>query len=67
VYLDGEFDPRAVDVWATGMIYMAMRTGKLLWGAALRKRDAHYSRYLDDRKLISGFRPIERLQDVSYA
>jgi len=63
VYLDGEFDPRAVDVWATGMIYMAMRTGKLLWGAALRKRDAHYSRYLDDRKLISGFRPIERLQD----
>jgi protein-serine/threonine kinase len=67
VYLDGEFDPRPVDVWATGMIYMAMRTGKLLWGAALRKRDAHYCRYLEDRKLISGFRPIERLQDVSYA
>ncbi|KAL5313331.1 hypothetical protein ACEPPN_019064 [Leptodophora sp. 'Broadleaf-Isolate-01'] len=65
-YLDGEFDPRPVDVWPMGMIYMAMRTGKLLWGAALKHKDNNYIRYLDDRKLPSGFRPIERLQNVSH-
>lgn len=65
-YLDGEFDPRPVDVWPMGMIYMAMRTGKLLWGAALKYKDNNYIRYLGERKLPSGFRPIERLQNVSH-
>jgi hypothetical protein len=65
-YLDGEFDPRPVDVWPMGMIYMAMRTGKLLWGAALKHKDNNYIRYLGDRKLPSDFRPIERLQNVSH-
>ena len=64
-YLDGEFDLRPVDVWPMGMIYMAMRTGKLLWDAALKHRDDNYVRYLRERKPPSGFRPIERLQNVS--
>ncbi|KAH8589499.1 kinase domain-containing protein [Bisporella sp. PMI_857] len=62
LYLDDEFDSRLVDVWATGMIYMAMRTGKLLW-AASRNQDSHYMRYFGDRKRQSGFGPIERLEN----
>ena len=38
-YVDKEFDPRAVDVWATGVIYMAMRTGRHLWRVAKRDED----------------------------
>jgi protein-serine/threonine kinase len=64
-YLDGEFDPRPVDVWPLGLIYMVMRTGKLLWDAALKRKDINYIRYLDDRKLPSGFWPIESLQNAS--
>ena len=64
--LDDEFDPRPVDVWATGMVLIAMRTGKVLWGVALKNQDSHYTRHLGDRKLPSGFRPIERLPSVSY-
>ena len=63
-YLGGAFDPRPFDVWAMGIIYMAMRTGKLLWGAALKNQDSNYTRYLGDRKLSSGFQPIERLSNV---
>jgi protein-serine/threonine kinase len=44
---------------------MAMRTGKLLWGAAVKSRDDYYRRYLDDRQYYPGFRPIERLSNVS--
>jgi protein-serine/threonine kinase len=29
-YVDEEFDGRAVDVWAAGVIYMVMRTGRYL-------------------------------------
>jgi protein-serine/threonine kinase len=65
-YLDGEIDPRPVDVWPMGMVYMAMRTGKLLWDVALKHKDNNYIRYLCDRTLPSGFRPIERLQNVSH-
>lgn len=61
-----KFDPCMVDIWATGIIYMAMRTGKLLWDAAVNDEDHNYSRYVLDRTLVTGFPPIERLQDVSH-
>lgn len=64
-YVDNEFDPRAVDVWACGIIYMAMRTGRHLWRTAVKGEDEFYTRYLDDRKEESGFRPIEILKRVS--
>jgi serine/threonine protein kinase len=60
----GAYDPRSFDVWAMGIIYMAMRTGRLLWGAALKNQDGNYTRYLVDRKFSSGFQPIERLPNV---
>jgi protein-serine/threonine kinase len=64
-YVDKEFSPPAVDVWACGVIYMAMRTGRHLWRVAKKTEDEFYTRYLDDRRDESGFRPIEVLKRVS--
>jgi protein-serine/threonine kinase len=60
-YVDKEFDPRAVDVWATGVIYMAMRTGRHLWRLAQKDEDEFYERYLEGRRDEDGYAPIEIL------
>ncbi|KAI9887675.1 MAG: Pkinase-domain-containing protein [Watsoniomyces obsoletus] len=62
-YIANEFDPRAVDVWATGVIYMAMRTGRHLWTTARNddEGDDFYSRYLEGRRDEAGYAPIESL------
>ena len=65
-YVDKEFDPRAVDVWACGVIYMAMRTGRHLWRVAQKGEDEFFTRYLEDGKEESGFRPIEVLRRVRF-
>ncbi|KAL8694077.1 MAG: hypothetical protein Q9218_001192 [Villophora microphyllina] len=64
-YTEQEFDPRAVDVWATGVIYMAMRTGRHLWRIAKKDEDEFYARYLEGRKDENGYGPIETLHRVS--
>ncbi|KZM19384.1 serine/threonine-protein kinase HAL4/sat4 [Ascochyta rabiei] len=61
-YVDKEFDPRAVDVWACGIIYMALRTGRHLWRVAQKGEDEFFDRYLEDRKEEEGYRPIEVLR-----
>ena len=66
-YQGGEFDPRAVDVWATGVIYMAMRTGRHLWRVARKDEDEFYERYLEGRRDEDGYAPIETLHRVSLA
>ena len=63
-YTDIEFDPRAVDVWATGVIYMAMRTGRHLWRVAKRDEDEFFERYIEGRKGDDGYGPIETLHRV---
>ncbi|KAI5465796.1 kinase domain-containing protein [Mariannaea sp. PMI_226] len=60
-YTDKEFDARAVDVWACGVIYMAMRTGRHLWRLAKKDDDEFYARYLEGRKDEGGYGPIESL------
>lgn len=60
-YTEKEFDPRAVDVWATGVIYMAMRTGRHLWRVAKKDEDEFYGRYLVGRRDEDGYGPIEGL------
>lgn len=60
-YTEKEFDPRAVDVWATGVIYMAMRTGRHLWRVAKRDEDEFFDRYVEGRKGDDGYGPIETL------
>ncbi|PNY23066.1 Serine/threonine-protein kinase hal4 [Tolypocladium capitatum] len=60
-YTDREFDARAVDVWACGVIYMAMRTGRHLWRVAKKDDDEFYARYLEGRRDEEGYGPIEAL------
>ncbi|KAK5276041.1 serine/threonine-protein kinase HAL4/sat4 [Cryomyces antarcticus] len=60
-YVDKEFDPRAVDVWACGVIYMAMRTGRHLWRVAKPDEDEFYERYTVERRSQEGYGPIETL------
>jgi len=64
-YVEKEFDPRAVDLWAVGVIYMAMRTGRHLWRVARKEEDEFYQRYLEGRKHEDGYAPIETLHRVS--
>lgn len=64
-YTAKEFDARAVDVWACGVIYMAMRTGRHLWRVARKEEDEFYMRYLEGRRDEEGYAPIEALQKVS--
>lgn len=65
-YVDREFDPRSVDVWATGVIYMAMRTGRHLWRVAKKDEDEFFDRYLEGRRDEDGYQPIETLHRVSF-
>ena len=65
-YIDKEFDARAVDVWATGVIYMAMRTGRHLWRVAKKDEDEFYGRYLEGRRDEEGYAPIESLHRVCF-
>ncbi|KAH6850086.1 kinase domain-containing protein [Chaetomium sp. MPI-CAGE-AT-0009] len=60
-YTAREFDARAVDVWACGVIYMAMRTGRHLWRVARKEEDEFYTRYLEGRRDEEGYGPIEAL------
>ena len=60
-YTKESFDPRPVDVWSCGVIYMAMRTGRQLWGTA-QKDDQFFAKYFSDRKGKHGYEPIENLK-----
>lgn len=55
------FDPRGVDIWACGVIYMAMRTGRQLWKVA-NSKDEFFEEYIQKRKNASGYEPIESLK-----
>lgn len=56
------FDPRCVDIWACGVIYMAMRTGRQLWKLADPKKEEFFQEYLTKRKDATGYEPIEALK-----
>lgn len=60
-YTQNEFDPRAVDMWACGVIYMAMRTGRQLWSTT-QKDDIFYRQYIRNRKEKGSYGPIEALK-----
>lgn len=62
VFTQKQFDPRGVDIWACGVIYMAMRTGRQLWKLADPKKDEFFEEYLLKRKDASGYEPIESLK-----
>ncbi|GKT51836.1 serine/threonine-protein kinase KIN28 [Colletotrichum spaethianum] len=58
-YTETEFDARAIDVWACGVVFVVMRTGRYFWGKASKVEDKLYARYLEDRRIESGYAPIE--------
>ncbi|ODV88007.1 hypothetical protein CANARDRAFT_179630, partial [[Candida] arabinofermentans NRRL YB-2248] len=60
-YLVKEFDPRPVDIWACGVIYMAMRSGRQLWKLA-NEEDEFFEVYLQKRRDAKGYEPIEVLK-----
>ncbi|EIT73845.1 kinase-like domain-containing protein [Aspergillus flavus] len=57
-------DPRAGDVWAAGLVYMAMRCGRLLWRMPCADEDGGYSAYLRGRQTYDGYPPIEALEET---
>lgn len=62
LYGDKEYDLRPPDVWACGVVYMAMRTGRQLWRSANSEEDEFYREYLKGRKDANGYLPIETLK-----
>ncbi|KAH3255589.1 hypothetical protein KXW57_009054 [Aspergillus fumigatus] len=66
------FDPRAGDIWAAGLVYMAMRCRRLPWRMASEEEDGWYREYLVGRQGEEGYAPIEglgeeRCRNVVYA
>lgn len=62
-HTDKEFDARAADVWACGVIYMFMRSARYLWRSA-QADDEDYLTYVKDRRVEKGYAPIEHLDHV---
>ncbi|KAK6834799.1 HAL protein kinase [Apiospora arundinis] len=63
VYTVTEFDGRAVDVWACGVIYMYMQLFRHLWYFV--KDDDEY--YVEGRRAEAGFTPASPLELVGIA
>ncbi|KAJ5455010.1 kinase-like domain-containing protein [Penicillium desertorum] len=65
-------DIRAGDIWACGIIYMVLRTGRLLWHSAQSvDPDKSFAGYLHGRMQKEGYSPIQvlenRCRNVVYA
>ncbi|KAJ5611202.1 kinase-like domain-containing protein [Penicillium lagena] len=63
---------KAGDIWACGIIYMILRTGKLLWRSAQRANpDKSFDDYLHCRMEKDGYSPMlvleDRCRNVVYA
>lgn len=59
-------DRRAADVWACGIIYMLLRSGKLLWHSTRKDNpDKAFENYLRSRLEEDGYHPIQVLENVS--
>ncbi|KAF9116652.1 serine/threonine-protein kinase HAL4/sat4 [Mortierella sp. AM989] len=57
-----EYDPRAVDVWACGIIFYVMFYSAMPWARADRKKDARFARYINDIMAHRNGEPQRRLQ-----
>ncbi|PYI15747.1 kinase-like protein [Aspergillus violaceofuscus CBS 115571] len=61
-YLNTEFDPRRVDIWAAAIIYIVMRTGRNRWNAATNE-DEYFKDYMNERTFG---RRTSFLEDICY-
>ncbi|KAF8982118.1 serine/threonine-protein kinase HAL4/sat4 [Entomortierella lignicola] len=57
-----EYDPRAVDVWACGIIFYVMFYSAMPWARADRKKDARFARYINDIMNHRRNEPQRRIQ-----
>ncbi|KAL4793742.1 kinase-like domain-containing protein [Aspergillus venezuelensis] len=48
-WLDAEFDPRCVDIWAAAIVYVAMRTGRNMWKEATEE-DEQFTQFKETGK-----------------
>ncbi|KAH7322832.1 serine/threonine-protein kinase [Stachybotrys elegans] len=64
-YTDESFDGPGVDVWACGIVYLTLRTGRHPWYIAREQHDEDYASYLKNRRLEDGHAPIEALEPPS--
>jgi protein-serine/threonine kinase len=63
-YADAEFDPRAVDIWAAVVIYLAMRTGRNLWEGA-NETVTDFARFVEEQRIGTNNEAIEGISTVS--
>ncbi|OJJ66741.1 hypothetical protein ASPBRDRAFT_137337 [Aspergillus brasiliensis CBS 101740] len=56
--------PRAVDIWAAGIIYLVLRLGRIIWRSASEDEDGRYAEYLMGRKRREGYGVIEGLGEA---
>ncbi|KAG0260059.1 serine/threonine-protein kinase HAL4/sat4 [Mortierella polycephala] len=47
-FYQDEYDPRAVDVWACGIIFYVMYYSAMPWTRADRRKDTRFARYVND-------------------
>jgi protein-serine/threonine kinase len=67
-FTEKKYDPRCVDVWAAGVLYLTMATGTYLWPAA-KLDEPLYEEYIDARPKpgkYAKFEPIENLKSGAY-
>ncbi|KAK3837627.1 MAG: serine threonine-protein kinase hal4 sat4 [Linnemannia elongata] len=58
-----EYDPRAVDVWACGIIFYVMYYAAMPWARADRKKDARFNRFITDIMNHRGHEFIDRIEN----
>lgn len=64
-----EYDPRYVDVWSAGVVYLTMSTGGYVWEIAKDDDDGLYEKYLASRPRdgkAGTFEPIETIKSGAY-
>ncbi|ORY94085.1 kinase-like domain-containing protein [Syncephalastrum racemosum] len=61
-FVQQEYDPRKVDVWSCAVIYMAMKTGCLMWRVAVAGEDDDYDKYIMFRQLLDEERQKARMR-----
>ncbi|KAF2451360.1 Pkinase-domain-containing protein [Karstenula rhodostoma CBS 690.94] len=61
IYITKHFDARAIDVWATGIMYVAMRTARLMWTKA-EDTDSMFKKFKLSCGSGEGYRPIEQFE-----
>ncbi|CAI4044467.1 putative serine/threonine protein kinase KKQ8 SKDI_11G0520 [Saccharomyces kudriavzevii IFO 1802] len=65
-FVDGEYyDPRLIDCWSCGVVYVTMIFGHYLWKVASVERDISYDAFYKEMKRTKQFKTFEELKHVN--